>query len=65
MEKIEVIWDLTKPLPSLRISEKVVLKVVGKNQLTEVRKMLVGKLIEDRFEFVCDFQGQKVFRKRK
>ena len=25
----------------------------------------VCKLIEDGFEFVCDFQGDKVFRKRK
>jgi hypothetical protein len=25
----------------------------------------VCKLVEDGFEFVCDFQGHKVFRKRK
>ena len=25
----------------------------------------VCKLVEDGFEFVCDFQGHKVFRKRR
>jgi hypothetical protein len=29
------------------------------------RESEVCKLIEDGFEFVCDFQGHKVFRKRK
>jgi GNAT superfamily N-acetyltransferase len=41
LAKIKVIWDLTKPLPNLRINEKVVVKAAGKNQLTEDGKILV------------------------
>ena len=50
MATIKVIWDLTKPLPNLRINDKVVVKAVGKNQLTEVGKILVitwGGFIKD------------------
>ena len=50
MARIKVIWDLTKPLPNLRINDKVVVKAVGKNQLTEVGKILVitwGGFIKD------------------
>jgi GNAT superfamily N-acetyltransferase len=50
LARIKVIWDLTKPLPNLRINDKVVVKAVGKNQLTEVGKILVitwGGFIKD------------------
>ena len=50
MARIKVIWDLTKPLPDLRTNDKVVVKAVGKNQLTEVGKILVitwGGFIKD------------------
>jgi GNAT superfamily N-acetyltransferase len=48
--RIKVVWDLTKPLPNLRINEKVVVKTAGKNQLSEVGKILVatwGGFIKD------------------
>jgi hypothetical protein len=38
---VKVVWDLMKPFPKLRINEKVVVKPVGKNDLTEVGKILV------------------------
>lgn len=50
MARIKVVWDLTKPLTDLRTNDKVVVKAVGKNQLTEVGKILVitwGGFIKD------------------
>jgi GNAT superfamily N-acetyltransferase len=47
---MRVVWDLTKPLPNLRVNEKVVVKAVEKSQLKEVGKILVvtwGGFIED------------------
>ncbi|MDI6904076.1 MAG: hypothetical protein QMD13_01080 [Candidatus Bathyarchaeia archaeon] len=62
MAKIKVIWDLTKSLPNLRINEKVVVKAAGKNQLTEVGKILVitwGGFIKDP-ETIVKWVGSKM-----
>ena len=50
MAKVRVIWDLTKPFPDLKMNKEVVVKPVGKTQLTEVGKILVitwGGFIKD------------------
>lgn len=62
MVKVKVVWDLTKPLPNLRTNEKVVVKTVGKSQLTEVGKILVvtwGGFIKDP-ETTVKWVGPKV-----
>jgi GNAT superfamily N-acetyltransferase len=62
LANIKVVWDLTKPLPNLRINEKVVVKAVGKNQLREVGKILVvtwGGFIKDS-ETTVKWVGPKV-----
>jgi GNAT superfamily N-acetyltransferase len=62
LAKIKVVWDLTKPLPSLRVNEKVVVKAVEKNQLKEVGKILVitwGGFIKDP-ETTVKWVGPKV-----
>lgn len=62
MARVKVIWDLTKPLPDLRINENVVVKHVGKNQLKEVGKILVitwGGFIKDP-ETTVKWVGPKV-----
>jgi hypothetical protein len=50
----KVIWDLTKPLPRLRMNTKtntkIAVKPVGRNQLIDVGKILVitwGGFIKD------------------
>ena len=50
LTEIKVVWNLTKPLPNLRLNEKVVVKAVRKDQLVEVGKILVitwGGFIKD------------------
>ncbi len=50
MTEVRVIWDLTKTFPDLEKNEKVVVKPVGKDQLTEVGRILVvtwGGFIKD------------------
>jgi GNAT superfamily N-acetyltransferase len=48
--EVKVIWDLTKPLPRLKTNKRIAVKPVGKNQLTDVGKILVitwGGFIKD------------------
>jgi GNAT superfamily N-acetyltransferase len=62
LAEVKVVWDLTKPLPDLRVNEKVVVKAVGKNQLGEVGKILVitwGGFIKDS-ETTVKWVGPKV-----
>ncbi len=40
--KTKIIWGLIKPLSNLTMNEKVVVKPVGRSQLTEVGKSSVG-----------------------
>ncbi|MDH5448913.1 MAG: GNAT family N-acetyltransferase [Candidatus Bathyarchaeota archaeon] len=41
MVRVKVVWNLTKPLPDLRMNEETVVKPVEKSQLAEVGKILV------------------------
>ena len=42
MAKTRIIWDLVKPLSNVTMNEKVVVKPVGRSQLTEIGKCSVG-----------------------
>jgi hypothetical protein len=58
-------WKIENTLLYMQLEEALFQGVVDYVLRVAKTGAEICKLVEDGFEFVCDFQGHKVFRKRK